>query len=162
MNKKAQIDQILEWVIRLIFLTIVTTVIFLILSSHFSSGLNTHYIENVILTRRLIYSPNLLAYQDPITSRVYPGIVDETKFNTQILDSKLVYEEKRIAAVLELTNLETNETLKVYVNEERARAWDDYINIGGYDKSTLKRYVKIHNNGKFYQGILKMKVVTKQ
>lgn len=42
---------------------------------------------NVITQHRLFYSPDCFAYEDPITHRVYPGIVDKTKFTEERLQS---------------------------------------------------------------------------
>ncbi len=162
-NKKAQLDTIFNWAfIRIFILVIILGTLFIILTSHFNTGLNSYEVENLILIKRLTYSPNLLAYQDPDTNRVYPGIIDIEKFSTENLEENLVNKNKRLAVNMELTNLETNEMKRAYVNEQRARAWDDYVTIGGFDLSYLKRYVKIYDNDEFHPGILKVKVITKK
>jgi len=161
--RKAQTFDILNWAfIRIFFLMIILSALAVILTSHYTTSLNSRETENLILMKRLTYSPNLLSYTDIRTGRVYPGIIDLDRFTTTNLDSNLLNRNKRLAVNLELTDIETGEVIQAYLNEQRARAWDDYVTIGGYSMSTLKRYIKIYDNGEIRDGILKMKVITKK
>ena len=163
MNKKAQVDTILNWaMIRIFVLIIILGTLLIVISSQLNSGLDSHEVENYILIKRITYSPNLLAYKDPVTDRVYPGIIDFSKFSTENLESNLENKNKRLAVNIQLTNLETDKITKAYINEQRARAWDDYLSIGGYDSSYFKRFVKIYDNGKFIPGILTIRVIAKK
>ena len=163
LNKKAQLDTVLNWVFYRLPIIIIVSVFFgIVLLNHFVTGLNSHEVENLILIKRLTYSPNMLAYQDPVTTRVYPGVIDLNKFSTEYIEENLLNKNKRLAVNLELTDLETGEIKRAYVNEQRARAWDDYVAIGGYDSSTLKRHVKIYDNGEIRQGLLRVKVLVKK
>ncbi len=162
MDKRAQTDTILNWVFyRLPIMIIVVVFFFLILSSYYTTGLTSHDVENLIMIERLTYSQDLLAYEDINTHRVYPGIVDISKFDTEHLEENLKNPNNNIAVNLELTYLDTDETKRAYVNEKQAKAWDDYVAVGGYDLSWVKRYVKVYENDVFRPGILRIKVITK-
>jgi len=162
-GKKAQTDTILNWAIYRIPIIIIVAVFFaIVLSNHYLIGLNSHEVENLILIKRLTYSPNLLAYKDPSTGRVYPGVIDIEKFHTEDLEQNLLNKNNRIAVNIELTYLDTQEVKRAYINEQKARAWDDYVVIGGYDSSVLKRYVKIYENGELHPGLLRIKVLIKK
>jgi hypothetical protein len=163
MNKKAQTDTILNWVFyRLPIMVIIVVFFSLILTYHYMTGLNSYDVEYLVINSRLTYSPNLLAYQDKITGRVYPGTIDLGKFDTANLEKNINNNDGRVAVNLELTNLETNDIKRAYLNEKKAKAWDDYVLIGGYDLSVQNRYVKIYDDGAIYPGMLKTKVLIKQ
>jgi hypothetical protein len=161
--KKADSDTIFNWTLyRIPIIIIVVVFFFIVLKSHYNSGLKTHEVENLILIKRLTYSPNILAYRDSELNRVYPGVIDIEKFDTEKIEENLINKNNRLAVYMELENLKTTEIRKAYINEERARAWDDYVYIGGFDSSTLKRYVKIYDNEEIYPGILKLKVLVRK
>ena len=150
--KRAQMDTILNWIIFRMGIIITVTVAFvLILTAHYSSG----------LIKRLLYSPELLAYEDGATDRVYPGIVDYEKFDTTRLEDALLSPNNNVAVNLELINLASGESRRAYVNEERARVWDDWSRVGGFDANTLQRYVQIYENGTLYPGVLRMNVLVR-
>ena len=162
MNKIAQSHTMLNWVFYRIPIIVIVFVFYLmVLRSPFVYDLETHEVENSIFIKRLTYSPNLLAYKDQTTKRVYPGIIDLEKFDTEKIKENLINNNNRFAAYLELINLENGEEYQAYVNEKRARAWDDYVFVEDFDSSLLRRYVKIYDNGEFYQGILKVKVLVR-
>jgi hypothetical protein len=163
MKKKAQSDIILNWAIwRIAILMIVASTLLIIIMSSLTAKTSSHEIENLILINRLINSPDLLAYRDQLTGRVYPGTIDMNKFSSEHLEKVLENENKRIAVNIELTGLGSSEPLRVYVNEDRAKIWDDYVIIGGFQTSSLSRMVRIyHENGKFSHGVLKIKVLEK-
>lgn len=161
-NKRAQTGTILNWIFyKLPIIVIVGVFFILVLRSYYDVGLSTHNTENIILMKRLLYSDNLLAYQDEVSKRVYPGIIDIDKFTTTNLEENLENKNNRLAVNLELINLETEESSRAYINEDRARAWDDYENLGGYESSYLRRSVKIYDDNEIYEGILIIKVLVK-
>jgi len=163
MNKKAQMATMLNWVfIRLPILIIVVIFFVIALTSYFSTGLDTHETDDLIIVTRLIYSDKLLAFKDRATDRVYPGVIDKSKFRTENLESQLVNKNSRLAINLELTNLETGESENIYVNEDRAKTWDDYLALGGFDSSVYYRYVEIYDNEITQPGLLKIKLLVKQ
>jgi hypothetical protein len=163
MNKKGIMDTILNWVFyRLPILIIIIVFFGLALIYHYNTGLNSHSIEYLVMANRIIYSPNLLAYRDPDTNRVYPGTIDLKKFDTAKLEGNLKNASERLAINLELSYLDKDNVTKAYINEKKAKIWDDYVAIGGYDLSVQKRYVKIKDNTGFHPGTLKIKVIIKK
>lgn len=162
-GKRAQVDLIFNWAMwRIGILLIIAATLYFVMSSLLSSNLSSHQIENLILVNRLTNSPGLLVHIDPLTNRVYPGVIDKGKFDTAKLEAAFFNNDKRIAVNMELTDLDTGNVMRAYVNEARAKIWDDYVVIGGYDASSVKRYVQIYDNGIFHRGILKIKVLVKQ
>jgi hypothetical protein len=164
MDRKAQalFDTSAEYAIwRILFVMLIAGTLFVILTSNFNNALGSHDIENTILIKRLIYSPALLAYADERTGRAYPGIIDLEKFDTKRIENELLNADKRVAVNIELTDISSKEVKRAYVNEERARIWDDYVTIGGFDASTLRRYVQIYDKGEFRPGLIKIKVIVR-
>jgi len=164
MNKKAQSDVILNFVVyKLPILIILTVFLSIVLRSYYNTGLNTHNTEDAILVKRIIYSENLLAYKDKTTRRVYPGIVDLDKFSTEKLEEGIdVSTNNRVAANIELINLETGDTQRAYINEERARTWDDYVTIEGFESELVIKYVKIYDDGNIYPGVIRILVLNRR
>ena len=97
-----------------------------------------------------------------MTGRTFPGIVDINKFSTEHIEENLLNNNNRIAVYMELQFLDTGEIEKAYINEERARAWDDYEFVGGFDSSSLVRYVRIYDNGRLRDGRLGIKLLVRE
>jgi hypothetical protein len=160
---QALFDTSAEYAIwRILLVIIIAGTLFVFLTNNLNYALGSHDIENTILIKRLIYSPNLLAYTDKGTGRVYPGIIDLDKFDTSKIEAEFANEDKSVAVNMELTDLTNNEVKRAYVNEERARIWDNYVIVGGFDASTLKRYIQIYDQGKLKPGIIRIKVIVKR
>ncbi len=163
-NKKAQMSVVLNFVIYKLPI-IITLAVFLniVLKSYYNTGLNSHNIENKILVQRILYSEDLLAYKDKDTLRVYPGIVDLKKFSTEHLEEGIdLTKNNRVAANIELINLETKDLKKAYINEERARSWDDYVALEGFSSELFIKYVRIFDGGKFYPGVVRILILQRK
>ena len=162
-SRKAQTDTIMNWVLYRLPIIIFVSIFFAIaLRSYYTTGLNSHDIENMVLMKRIIYSDNLLAYRDPITDRTFPGIVDNSKFSTEKLEEQLQNKNNRLAVYMELENINTGDSGTAYINEERARAWKDYVFIEGFESTSATRYVKIYKDKKFYQGVLRIRTLVRE
>jgi len=59
------------------------------LSYYFGFSIDTKVAEAGVFTQRIVYSPNGLSYHDPLSNKVYPGIIDLEKFNNPILDKSI-------------------------------------------------------------------------
>ncbi|AJF61608.1 TPA: hypothetical protein HA239_04050 [Candidatus Woesearchaeota archaeon] len=163
MKKKAQTYTILNWALYRMPVIIFVAIFFAIaLRSYYGTGLDSHDVENMVMIKRIIYSDNILAYRDPVTGRTFPGIVDINKFSTEHIEENLLNNNNRIAVYMELQFLDTGEIEKAYINEERARAWDDYEFVGGFDSSSLVRYVRIYDNGRLRDGRLGIKLLVRE
>ncbi|MBN1501915.1 hypothetical protein JW930_00085 [Candidatus Woesearchaeota archaeon] len=160
MQKKAQAFHILEWIIsRVPFILVLFVTFYIFFSSQFSMGLESHEVGNLVFTKRFLYSGNALAYRDPETARVYPGIIDFEKFNNETMEEAFSYEKNYIAAKFELENLDTDEIIGIYVNGRWYNRWRHYTQFEQYEGMELRRFVLIKDGDNLYKGALKMDVV---
>lgn len=84
-SKKAVSYEFTLWMIRFIILGIGLYGISLILNTGTYNLLTTHTLEYTVLLERPLYSSFGFAYQDPETQRVYPHIIDKTRFTDAVL-----------------------------------------------------------------------------
>ncbi|MBN2421881.1 hypothetical protein JXB41_01525 [Candidatus Woesearchaeota archaeon] len=158
--KKAQAFNIMHWSFtRIPFIIGLIIIFYLFFSSQYNFALETHKVGDYIFEKRFLYSPNALAYQDPETKRVYPGIIDMTKFDEDNINKSFVFEKSYIAAKFELTDLETGHVKEIYVNEKWYNRWSSYTSFEQYDQYILKRFVLIKTKDGFTKGFLKMDLV---
>lgn len=104
MNKRAQAEM-LEWFPRLILLTIATVLIVVITSYYAGREVDSAQVEmNAHFYR--IYYDDIIMYKDPATGRVYPGVIDKSKFTearlTDIFKTKDSTGESRVASCYSL------------------------------------------------------------
>ncbi|MBT7391524.1 hypothetical protein HN827_01740 [archaeon] len=159
-NKKATAPVYgIRYILLIVIFFIVIGGIKNLMDQYMTVDLKTHGVENLIVIKRMIYSPELLTFQDPITKRTYPGIIDINKFNVDQLEKKIYNKNNRVAATIDLINLETDELKTIYINEKKAKTWEDYEQIGNFDTTNIKRYVQIYDNGKLVPGLLKITVI---
>ena len=93
MNNKKAIASInyLVWILRFIFLAILMVSIGLVVSKYINVRVDVSSIESAIFLER-IFSSNAIMFQDSVTLRVYPGIVELEKFkNKQTLDDEFAF-----------------------------------------------------------------------
>ncbi|MCX6706532.1 MAG: hypothetical protein NT001_00095 [Candidatus Woesearchaeota archaeon] len=69
--------------------------------------------ENVVIQSRFFNSPLCFAYQDTATNRVYPGIIDLSKFGQERMDLCYEVPENYISGCfrIQLKNLDTNKII---------------------------------------------------
>ena len=155
-------DSVWRYVVYIIPLIIIVGVfLYMILLSPYLTNFNTYNTGSVVLIKRILYSPNIINYVDPYTGRVNINLIDFQKISTEHIETSLKVKDNNLAVNIELVNSETGESKRAYINEVKARTWDDYIYLGGTDVSSIKRFVKIYDNGEIYEGILKIKVFIK-
>ena len=102
--------EMLDWFPRLIMMTVAIIIIVVLVRVYTDRDVNVPELQRGTYLYRLYYSP-IIMYQDTTTTRVYPGIVDATKFTSKILDDVFAEKEKpedtsktsKISAMLELT-----------------------------------------------------------
>ncbi|MBT3463803.1 hypothetical protein HN451_02345, partial [archaeon] len=89
-NKKATAPVYgIRYILLIVIFFIVIGGIKNLMDQYMTVDLKTHGVENLIVIKRMIYSPELLTFQDPITKRTYPGIIDINKFNVDQLEKKI-------------------------------------------------------------------------
>jgi hypothetical protein len=158
MNKKADVNILAYFTTKLVIIVIMAIIILQILGSA-EVILNTNSIVNMIMVSRLIYSKDLFAYADIETGRVYPGLIDISKFNDETLASGIKNSNNRLAAIIELKDIDTDIVKTLYINENKAKAWEDYEEVSDFDTSLSRRYVRIYDNGNIHKGLIKIKVI---
>ena len=90
MNRKGQIgaSKAIKYAIAIILVGVTGALFSLAIANNEAVGSTPNpTIVSVISQHRLFYSPDCFAYEDPITHRVYPGIVDKNKFTEERLHS---------------------------------------------------------------------------
>jgi hypothetical protein len=70
----------IDWVSRIIAVVILVVVIPALYSGYALNEVKTDIVEMQVLVSGVFASPDCLAYKDSLTGRVYPGVVDFSKF----------------------------------------------------------------------------------
>ncbi|MFH2019889.1 MAG: hypothetical protein ABIJ34_00595 [archaeon] len=163
MNKKGDAYEILwNTIIRLPYIALIFIIFVYMYSNLIDTALDSHKINDQITLQRIIYSPDALAYKDPQTNRVFPGIIDVTKATQESFEKAfLIGEGNNIAAKIELTTLADNDIRELYVNKIWYERWSPLTNFDQYDKSIIRRPVLIRNKGILFPGIIKIHVISK-
>jgi hypothetical protein len=82
----------LEWLPRMILLTVAVIVIVMLVRTYVNRDASSAQTATAAYIYRLYYD-DIIMYSDPVTKRVYPGIVDVEKFTTKNLDTVFVEKE---------------------------------------------------------------------
>ncbi len=164
MDKKGLIVfNMLTWIIKIFFYVMVVGTIFLIVNSYFSFKLDTKDAEAAIFTQRLIYSPNGLSYYDPLSNRLYPGIIDLSKIqDTSTINKSIFYgEESRHIGAKIIVEQGSKKTIGIYNPNVYKRIVErGFLGRGGVDVMHENIYVlttsNLHN---LTPGNLKLEIV---
>ncbi len=119
---------------RVIFLVIMLVVCVMLIRMFIVSRMETKGIQAEILMDGLIYGPGGISYQDPVSGRIYPGIIDVDSAGKANLDKALYFPSNNIIAA------------KISVSKEREdedNAWKFYYNREWYENwgPLLKLYL---------------------
>lgn len=135
----------LVMMLRIVFLVIALLAIIVIISFGLEVNLETKSTEAYTLMGRLLYSPEGLSLNDPITGRVVSGVIDVNNLNNSRLDSGVyIKSNNRLCARAEIyiyTN-STPEFVGVAKFKEdlfnaynpMADSWAKIPGVGGVDK----------------------------
>lgn len=166
-GKKASLDMAFnvgQMIIRIIALTFITLVVVMFIRHFILVDLEVKDVEANVLVNRLIFSPNCIAYENLDFGRVYPGIVDITRFNSAVLEECVYYGERNdfIAANLTLSYLDAAETQYTYLNKEGYILLQPRTNFkgeGGANYYAFERYVLVQDEENQRGAILTIEVV---
>jgi hypothetical protein len=154
------------WIPRIIFLVIVSVSIILLVSLFIKTEIDTSQTEADLFAYQLIYSAHGISYHDPFSNRIYPGEIDITASsppNFQKILNISFYSKKKIAAKLEIQNLDTNQKTEAMFDPwGRFGKWivkEGIKGIGGVDVFRKEMYVLIRDQDKVNKGLLKMTIV---
>ena len=161
MNKKGQMFKAFWYYLIRVPIIILLFGLFMYISGGLQDqALSSPQIREKIIINRLFFSPNSISYVDDTLGRVYPGIIDMSKFDNVTLDrSFFTKENKASAAKLELINLDLEESKITYINEELYSRWKNYVKFEQYSSYKDQFYVIIRDGNKDYKGLLKVNVL---
>jgi hypothetical protein len=138
-NKKGQVEYMLQNAFRIGFTIIALLAFFLLINFYINNKIDTRYVQAEVLANRIINSDALML-QDPNTFRIYTGIVDMKKFNDKtILDRTIKYEFNRHAAAKVKMYKKDSYGLSIYLGEI-------YLNKNNWDN--LKTLIDSGTTGK--------------
>lgn len=90
MNKKAQFDvarKSIYWMLAGIVITMAILAFAIILSSYQSKVTTVPpELRAELISLRFINTPECFTYQDPVTGRIFPGVIDVAKFTQERVD----------------------------------------------------------------------------
>ncbi|MBW2977601.1 hypothetical protein KY331_02030 [Candidatus Woesearchaeota archaeon] len=161
MNKKAvtfSTMNLLFW--RFLFIGVSFAIIVYLAFSSIQENVDVQQTKNFILVNRMLYSPNSITYVDPNTGRVYPDIIDLTKFNEKVLNKSINTDKNQIAVKLELKNLDANEVIDAYLNQKWYDRWSPLVKFEQYSKTIKWRSVLIKKGDQINKGRLRIDVVS--
>ncbi|MBU0665827.1 MAG: hypothetical protein ABIC91_01420 [Nanoarchaeota archaeon] len=159
MNKKADFTITMIW--KFLFLSLALFCVWFIKEYFTVQNLQTDLLETEVFFERMLYSPSTLSYQDPITQRYYPGIIDLDKLTDENLNKTLNYTNKKtFSAKIDLEK----EKITVYYHKRwyKRLAAASFLQNGGVH--TVKRTIPItyEENGVFSKGVLKIHLIKKK
>lgn len=162
-EKKGQVQYFLESAFRIGFLMVALLAFFLLVNFYIVNRLDTNRLQAEVTANRIIYSDAIM-WQDNSNSRIYPGIIDITKFNDNTLSQRIDYSTKSHAAV-QLTIVDTSdgsEKYTAYLNKAQYEILQGILNKQGKGSATMyiKNYPITYKNGAQYSyGTLIMNII---
>lgn len=163
--------EMLIWIPRILFIIVIMFAIMALVRSYVTITLDTSEVEANIFANRIVYSKNGISYFDSELDRVYPGIIDVEKFNSQqtekFLEKTIYYGEKNmeISAKLVLKDINKNREFSAFYNENFFKEQKKMVDAGftqgpGGAKGFAKKYnVLITEEGSLSSGILNIDVI---
>jgi len=122
MNRKAQFDiarKTLYWGISGFILSILIVGLVILITTFKASAIEFNpKLEATVISQRFINNPGCFAYQDPLTERVHPRLMDIDRFTQDTLDNCYQSNTTRdYQFQLTIRNLETNQEITIQTQE---------------------------------------------
>lgn len=171
-NKKGEIafNTLIFVFYRMVVLLFVTLMLWVFVSYFVKINIDIDKVEAEVFMQGLINSPNGLSYVNPVTNRLYPGVIDFSNYNSGKIQDQLnqafyFTENNYIAAQIHLLDLNGNPYSSIepkYYNEkEKFRMWYGLGNAGFSGQGSAKVFEKVYpviilNNQKKENGLLKI------
>lgn len=115
MKKALMSFNMMMWIPRFIFLTIVLLSVIFMTQAFLRSESDTSYSRAEIFSQSLIYSPKGISYYSPLENRIYPGVIEPSRMDNI---EKRIETNQKISAMLELQDLQGRSIKKTYYKEE--------------------------------------------
>jgi hypothetical protein len=153
----------MQWIPRLIFLTIVVFVCLFLIRMNISSEVTSIDAEMALYAKRIVYSPNIIAYVDSDIARVYPGIVDYDKFLHVDLEKSLYLGEDNDYMAGNITLVKHKKSF--IFNEVGYNKWMPLVKAGlfrgagSFATYTEEMVVLVNKDGRLMRDILNITLV---
>ena len=167
MNKKAQTSHtVIKSITWFFFLIIILLSITFLVKSYIRTVIDTKDIEADLFYQEMLFTNNGITYQDEITSRNYPGIIDIDNFNLDTLNKSINYgpENYFIAADFNLRYLDGTLIKSFVYNEKWYDRWKPltkkYLPGSGSADIVFKQiYVLVKQEEVIFPAILQVEIV---
>jgi hypothetical protein len=165
LNKKAQAFYLIWHIFRTIFIIIIFLSVVLLIRMYIKAEIPTTRLQTEVFFNRLFYSPDAISYNDPYTSRSYPGIIDLGKFNSANIENAINYDyDKMVAAKLIIYDKDNNLVKESYFNQKWYTNWYPLAASSLQGKGSATRtiktfYVTYFENNEFKEGILTVDII---
>ncbi len=141
------------WIIRAIVFFIIASTIFILVYISINSEYQIGGLKHSLLRQHLIYDKNCLAYEN---DRVYPGIIDLSKFTQANLER--CFESKDHGTQI---NLKTSSLNTIKLNE-KLNKFEFCFDKKNFYCSNTTFYVLVNNNGNVEPGILNINILNQK
>lgn len=165
MNKKGTLSQEAGfWIPRLVFLIIAGMLVHTIVSFFVMDEISVLDADAEIFVHRVLNSRDGISYVDPLTNRIYPGIIDLKKFKeSRRIEDSIFYGDTStyIGAKITLKDDKGNKiSEQIYKNKAYRRIAEEGMRgAGGVELRKKDIYVLIKEEDNTRKGILHIDVV---
>lgn len=143
-NKRGALEYLMSNFVRICFTMVAITIFFLMINYYVNNKIDAQRLQEETLLNRILYSGAIM-YSDPVTSRVYPGIVDIGKMDNANIDKEINYGEfgRHAAAKIKLERKITGNTAQstlikdAYLNKNQFDNWQPILNVPGKGSATM-------------------------
>ena len=103
-GKRGEAEEMVEQIPYIILTILVLVGVYALMSYASNPKIELHELQAEVFAYRTLYAPNSISYNNTITGRVYPGIIDDAKFTSATLDASMKYDyERQVSAKLEIS-----------------------------------------------------------
>ena len=157
-----------NWIPKIFSTIFVLAVVIMFVHFYSKISINTFDSESEIFINRLLYSPDGISYQDPLSGRLYPGMIDISRFSNStipILQKSIDFgADKHIGASIKIKDFAGVAVAYGTYNPDTYRRTAEVGPAGpaGADLKQKQMYVLINDNGRIYPGMLDVSVVVER
>lgn len=146
------------WLLRFLFVMIVFFSIYFLVNLYNKVDINEFNVEPDVFVQNMLYSSHGLSYYDPITNRVYAGIID---LNSTVID-KIAY-SKHTGAKIIVKDFNGNVLFNKTINPKTyMRKVEKLPGPGGFDSKEKKLYVLARAKEKLIPAQMEVEVIVQR
>jgi hypothetical protein len=151
-RKNAQVMQIGTAIFWMVLLTLQIFGVSFMVKMFIQTTIDIRGVEARIFINKAIYSPHGITLYEPDIDRVYPNIIDMTKFETSYIESAVFNPESfKVGMKLDLKNIHGDKLKTIFMDEESYFADVEAI----YEDRIV---VIDHGDGRREPGILRISI----